>query len=175
MRLMFNYQGNFSNYSKEDLCFGAMEFDSNGEHYVIDLVGEVDYDFSKNEIDGQFKGEIELLSPIGNISEEELGDIIMNMDKSTFQYNILDDGDVPPFRKFECDICFTTTESHCLHIEKLGTQGMTVRQFFDRLRDYPNWDVDIVIENQRTKMLDDVVDIVCDERNGNLIIVKKEN
>lgn len=52
---------------------------------------------------------------------------------------------------------------------------MTVREFVDRIRMYPNWDVDIIIENQQSKMLDDVVDIVCDERNGNLIIVKKEN
>lgn len=52
---------------------------------------------------------------------------------------------------------------------------MTVKDFFDKLRMYPNWDVDIVIENQKTKMLDDIVDIICDERNGNLIIVKKEN
>jgi len=52
---------------------------------------------------------------------------------------------------------------------------MKVKDFFDRLRNYPDWDKDIVVENQKTKMLDDVVDIVCDERNGNLIIVKKEN
>lgn len=52
---------------------------------------------------------------------------------------------------------------------------MTVRDFFDKLRMYPDWDKDIVIENQKTKMLDDIVDIVCDERNGNLIIVKREN
>jgi hypothetical protein len=52
---------------------------------------------------------------------------------------------------------------------------MTVREFFDRLRDYPDWNKDIVIENKQTKMLDDIVDIVCDERNGNLIIVKREN
>ena len=52
---------------------------------------------------------------------------------------------------------------------------MKIRDFFDLLRMFPDWDKDIVIENKQTKMLDDIVDIVCDERNGNLIIVKKEN
>lgn len=52
---------------------------------------------------------------------------------------------------------------------------MKAREFFDRLRMYPDLDVDILVENRQTKMLDDVVDIVVDERNGNLIIVKKEN
>ena len=52
---------------------------------------------------------------------------------------------------------------------------MLIRDFFDRLRMYPDWDKRIIIENQKTKMLDDIVDIVCDERNCNLIIVKREN
>ena len=52
---------------------------------------------------------------------------------------------------------------------------MTVRDFFDKLRMYPDWDKDLIIENKQTKMLDDIVDIVCDERNGNLIIVKRED
>ena len=52
---------------------------------------------------------------------------------------------------------------------------MLIRDFFDRLRMYPDWDKHVIIENQKTKMLDDIVDIVCDERNGNLIIVKREN
>jgi hypothetical protein len=52
---------------------------------------------------------------------------------------------------------------------------MTVREFVDYIRMYPNWDVDLVIENKASKMLDDILEITCDERNGNLIIVKKEN
>lgn len=52
---------------------------------------------------------------------------------------------------------------------------MKVKTFFERLRQYPDWDVDLVIENKQTKMLDDVMDIVVDEHNGNLIIVKREN
>ena len=51
---------------------------------------------------------------------------------------------------------------------------MKVKTFFDRLRQYPDWDVDLVIENRQTKMLEDIMDIVVDERNGNLIIVKKQ-
>lgn len=51
---------------------------------------------------------------------------------------------------------------------------MNVRKFFDLLRVYPDWDKDITIENTETKTLEDIADIVCDERNGNLIIVKKE-
>lgn len=52
---------------------------------------------------------------------------------------------------------------------------MKVIQFFDRLRLYPDWDKDLLIENKETKMLEDIKDIVCDERNGNLIIEKREN
>lgn len=33
---------------------------------------------------------------------------------------------------------------------------------------------DIVIENKDKKVLEDIEDIVCDERNGNLIIVIKK-
>jgi len=49
---------------------------------------------------------------------------------------------------------------------------MKVRQFFERLRIYPDWDKDLLIENKETKTLEDIKDIVCDERNGNLIIEK---
>lgn len=52
---------------------------------------------------------------------------------------------------------------------------MKVIQFFERLRLYPDWDKDLLIENKETKMLEDIKDIVCDERNGNLIIEKMEN
>lgn len=51
---------------------------------------------------------------------------------------------------------------------------MKIRQFFDPLRNYPDRDKDIVIENKDKKVLEDIEDIVCDERNGNLIIVKKK-
>lgn len=172
MKLFFNYYGDFSQYTKEDLCFGAIQFISNGKQYVVDLVGEVDYDFSKTEIIGLAKCELEVLEPEEPITDEELKNAIINMDTSTFQYNILDDGEEPAFRKFEGEIWI---EDKAIEIEQTGTQSMKVRDLFDILRKYPDWDKDIVIENQKTKMLDDIVDIVCDERNGNLIIVKRDN
>ena len=50
---------------------------------------------------------------------------------------------------------------------------MDVKTFFDKLRLYPDWTVDIVIEDKKNKLLIDIEDIVCDERNGNLIITTK--
>lgn len=49
---------------------------------------------------------------------------------------------------------------------------MKAREFFNRLRMYPDLNVDILVENKETKMLEDIADIVVDERNGNLIIVQ---
>lgn len=51
---------------------------------------------------------------------------------------------------------------------------MKVREFFEKLRQYPDWDVDLVIESDYMGPLIDIEDIVVDERNGNLIIVKKD-
>lgn len=167
----FDYYGDFSEFVRDDLCFGAIEFDSNGKHYIIDLIGSVDYDFSKDEISGKFKGSMELLEP-QELSDEEISNAILCMDKRTFKYNIFDDGFEPSYRKFEGTLW---VNGQAVEIENIGKQPMSVRQFFDLLRRYPDWDKDIVIENQKTKMLDDIVDIVCDERNGNLIIVKREN
>jgi hypothetical protein len=151
---------------------GAIEFDSNGKHYIVDLLGETDYDFEKDHIGGRCKCDVEVLSPEEEISDEELAKVIFEMDKSTFRFNIFDDGVEPEYRQFEGNITFN---GKCVEIDKIGKQPMTVRQFFDLLRRYPDWDKDIVIENKKTKKLDDIVNIVCDERNGNLIIVKKEN
>ena len=172
MKLFFNYYGDFSDYDREDLCFGAMEFDSNGKHYIIDLVGEIEYDFCKTEITGRFKGDVEVLSPKEPVTDEQLANIILNMDKSTFRYNILDDGEEPMYRKFEGELWFN---DKVVEIEKKGNQPMKVYELFDILRKYPDWNVDILIENSEKKVLDDIVDVVADERNGNLIIVKKEN
>ena len=172
MIFCFDYYGDFSQYDREDFVIGAIEFDSNGKHYIVDLVGETDYDFEKDHIGGRCKCDVEVLSPEEEISNEELANVILKMDKSTFRFNIFDDGFEPEYRKFEGTLMFN---GKSVEIEKIGKQPMSVRQFFDILRKYPDWDKDIVIENQKTKMLDDVVDIVCDERNGNLIIVKREN
>ena len=51
---------------------------------------------------------------------------------------------------------------------------MKVKTFFERLRQYPDWDVDLVVEDRQDGLLVDIKDIVVDERNGNLIIVKKD-
>ncbi len=172
MLFYFDYYGDFSQYDREDFVIGAIEFDSNGKHYIVDLIGETDYDFGKDHIGGCCKCDVEVLFPEEEISNKELADVILNMDKSTFRFNIFDDGVEPEYRKFEGLLLFN---NHTVEIEKVGKQSMTIRQFFDRLRNYPDWDKDIVIENKKTKMLDDIVDIICDERNGNLIIIKKEN
>ena len=172
MRFCFDFYGDFSKYDREEFEIGAIEFDSNGKHYIVDLLGETEYDFDRDHIGGRCKCDVEVLSPEEEISNEELADAILNMDKSTFRFNIFEDGVEPEYRKFEGDLYFN---NQIVEIRKFGTQGITVRQFFDRLRDYPDWDKMLLIENKETKMLDDILDIVCDERNGNLIIVKKNN
>jgi hypothetical protein len=50
---------------------------------------------------------------------------------------------------------------------------MTARKFLDILRVYPNLDVDILIKDGKDLL--DVNDIVCDERNGNLIITNTKD
>lgn len=172
MKFSFNFYGDFAKYTKEDLSFGAIEFDSNNKHYIIDLVGDVEYNFSKNEISSNFKGDVKVLSPKTPISDEELKEVFLNMDKTTFQYNILDGGDSPDYRKFESEIWF---DNKVIEIGRHGTQPMKVYDFFDILRKYPDWNVDLLVANPNKKILDDIVDIVADERNGNLIIVKREN
>lgn len=53
---------------------------------------------------------------------------------------------------------------------------MTARKFLDILRVYPNLDVDILVQGGPDgKDLLDVNDIVCDERNGNLIITNTKD
>lgn len=172
MKLFFNYYGDFSGFDREDLCFGAMEFDSNGKHWIIDLVGEVEYDFSKKEISGRFKGDIEVLSPKEPVTDEELADIILHMNKSTFQYNILDDGEEPIYRKFEGALWFN---NKTIEITKKGSQPMKVYELFDILRAYPDWDVNIFVKDSEKKILENLVDVDYDEDTNSLIIIKKEN
>ena len=172
MKLFFNYYGNFSDYDREDLCFGAMEFDSKGKHYIIDLVGEVEYDFDKTEISGRFKGDAEVLDPEESVTDEELADIILNMDKSTFRYNILDDGKEPSYKKFESELWFN---DKVVEIEKKGNQPMKVYELFDLLRKYPDWDVNILIKDSKNNTLENIVDVDYDEDTNSLVIIKKED
>ena len=104
MRLYFDYYGDFSKYSKEDLCFGAFEFETNGTHYIIDTLGEVDYDFDKDHICGRFKGEYEVLYPNEEISSEKLDELILDMDNNSFKFNLFDDGVEPEYEKREIEI-----------------------------------------------------------------------
>ena len=46
---------------------------------------------------------------------------------------------------------------------------MEVRTFFDKLRLYPDWNVDLLIEDKQGNILT-IKDIAVDETNGNLII-----
>lgn len=53
---------------------------------------------------------------------------------------------------------------------------MKARQFLDLLRVYPNLDIEILVQGGSDgKDLLDVNDIVCDERNGNLIITNTKD
>ena len=97
MRIYFDYYGKFPKYVYEDLIFGAIEFDTNGKHYIVDVCGEVDYDSQKDYIGGRIKGEYELLSPDENITNEELAEIILSMDTTTFMYNLIEDGGEPKY------------------------------------------------------------------------------
>lgn len=172
MRFSFDYYGDFSKYSREDFVIGAIEFDSNGKHYIVDLIGSTDYDFEKNHIGGNCKCDVEVLYPEEPISDEELKNVFLNMDKTTFRFNMFEDGVEPEYRNLEAQIWF---DDKVIEIEKHGTQPMKVYDFFDILRKYPNWNVDLLVANSEGKVLDDIIDVVADERNGNLIIIKKEN
>lgn len=104
MRIYFDYYGNFPKYIYEDLIFGAIEFDTNGKHYIVDVCGEVDYDSQEDYIGGRIKGEYELLSPEETLTDEELTDIILKMDTSTFMYNLIEDGGEPDYDQAEIRI-----------------------------------------------------------------------
>ena len=104
MRIYFDYYGDFSKYSPDDMAFGAIEFDYKGKHYIVDVLGDVEYDCEKDYIGGRIKGEYELLSPNEFIPDEELEKIILGMDTSTFKYNIMEDGIEPEFNKRKIEI-----------------------------------------------------------------------
>ena len=112
MRIYFDFHGDFHDYKFEDICFGAIEFDYNGKHYIVDAVGEVNFDFSKKLLTGRFKGNYEIEDfesfyeeDFGKVpSDEEIETAILNMNTSTFQYNVLDDGQTLPYSKLDVAI-----------------------------------------------------------------------
>ena len=103
MRIYFDFHGDFHDYEFEDICFGAIEFDYNNKHYIIDAVGEINFDFNKELLTGRFKGEYEHLMD-EELSNEEIETAILNMDTSTFRYNVLDDGETLPYTKLDIEI-----------------------------------------------------------------------
>ena len=105
MRLYFDFYGDFKEPELEECCFGAIEFDYKGKHYVIDLVGEIDFDRRDGYFGGRFKGDYEQLE-VGDkpLSREEIEEAILNMDTSTFRYNVLDDGDTLDYKKLSVEI-----------------------------------------------------------------------
>jgi len=104
MRIYFDYYGDFSKYTPDDIALGAIEFDYKGKHYIVDVVGYAEYDCEKDYIGGRIKGDYELLFPDENIPNEELEKIILEMDTSTFRYNIMEDGIEPKFNKRKIEI-----------------------------------------------------------------------
>lgn len=104
MRIYFDFYGDFSDVEQEDLCFGAIEFETDGKHYVVDAVGEIDYDFNAKYLGGRFKGDYEQLGSDKPLSNEELEDVILNMNTDTFQYNVLDDGLTLDYKKLDVEI-----------------------------------------------------------------------
>lgn len=172
MIFSFDYYGDFSAYDRDEFVIGAIEFNSNEKHYIVDLIGSTDYDFDKDHIGGVCKCDVEVLFPDTKISDEELKNVFLNMDKSSFRFNMFEDGVEPEYRKLEASIRF---DDKLIEINKYGSQPMRVYDFFDELRKYPDWNVNILVANPKSKMLDDIVDVIADERNGNLIIIKREN
>ena len=48
---------------------------------------------------------------------------------------------------------------------------MTVRDLFEQLRTFPDWDVDILVKVDGDDILKDIAyPVSCDERNGNIIL-----
>jgi len=103
MRMYFDFYGDFKKVDLEECCFGAIEFDCKGKHYIVDVTGEIDFDREDGYFGGRIKGDIEHLTFDGEepIPERELGDIILNMDTSTFRYNVLDDGETLNYKKLK--------------------------------------------------------------------------
>lgn len=119
MRIYFNFYGDFKKVDLEECCFGAIEFDYKGKHYILDAVGEIDFDREDGYFGGRFKGDYEQLTFDKEIplSREKLEEAILNMDTSTFQYNVLDDGKTLNYKKLnvvieigERSISFTRTK-----------------------------------------------------------------
>ena len=103
MRIYFDFYGDFKKVDLEECCFGALEFDYKGKHYIVDAVGEIDFDREDGYFGGRFKGDYEQLTfdKEAPLSREKLEEAILNMDTSTFRYNVLDDGETLDYKKLK--------------------------------------------------------------------------
>ena len=106
MRIYFDFYGDFKKVELEECCFGAIEFDYKGKHYIVDAVGEIDFDREDGYFGGRFKGDYEQLTfdKEKPLSREKLEEAILNMDTSTFQYNVLDDGKTLDYKLLRIEI-----------------------------------------------------------------------
>ena len=103
MRIYFDFYGDFKKAELEECCFGAIEFDYKGKHYIVDAVGEIDFDREDGYFGGRFKGDYEQILMVNEkpVSNKELETAILNMDTSTFRYNVLDDGETLDYKKLK--------------------------------------------------------------------------
>ena len=95
MRIYFKYLGiDFSKYNITNVHFDYIQFTTkDGREFIIEATGELDIDFKITEIDGRFKGELEITDEnSAQLKENEaVEDIFINMDKKTFRIGLLDD------------------------------------------------------------------------------------
>ena len=96
MKTYFNYRGiDFSKYNINNVHFDFIQFTTkDGREFIIEATGELDIEFKRTEINGRFKGELEITDEnSAQLKENEsIEDIFTNMDKKTFRIGLLDDG-----------------------------------------------------------------------------------
>jgi hypothetical protein len=116
MKLYFDYRGSFRKYDLDEVAFDYIQFYSGDTEYIIDTTGELDISFDSNSISGRFKGFTECLEPEVKMSEEEIADVILKMDTSTFKIGLFEEEDEPDYDKLDIhiltckgDIAFSVT------------------------------------------------------------------
>lgn len=113
MKIYYEYTGKDFNVTSEDMYADYIQFESNNTEYIIDIAGEHDFCIEKNAIYGRIKvQECEMLQPeIKEIeSEEELKELLLNMDKSSFILGLFEDDREPDYSKLEIEIYVDNAE-----------------------------------------------------------------
>ena len=120
MIIYFDFKGeDLSQANLSNTYLDNFSFINNKEGYCIDLTGEVDFSFSKKEISGRFKGDFDLIiSEETNLSKEDIINKIMNMDKSSFEFNIFEE----EIKYDSLDVCIQINDN-CLEIRGLKNNG----------------------------------------------------